>query len=132
MNKTEVNTERYLVRLGRDMLVNWHRLVLAISSLTYGVFHIFNPVIMNSFRVYEHLDNMFQTGMLPWIFAILGTVNIISCFTKSARLTKVSTVGLLFIWMLFSFAFITAAPINTVWIFATTMTLQYLGIILRM
>lgn len=113
------------------ILLKWDNLVLSIGSIIYGLVICFQPSILQNYRVYELIREMFDNRVIGVAFMALGSLKLVGIALDHPTIKKVAMRGLLFVWLLFLIAFLITPPANTVWILAFVMFSIGIGIVTR-
>lgn len=95
--------------------------VVIVSSFLYGMQLIRHPDILNQYRVYAMIRELFDGREIGFVFVALSLIKTYGILTNSWRAKTLSRTSLMFLWSLFLGAFLISPPPNTVWIFAFTM-----------
>ena len=114
-----------LVILKRDSFI------LAISSIIYGLQLYLHPSILENFKVYQVIREMFDHRIVGVVFMAVGILKLIGIIINSPRIKYFAVRVLIFLWLLFMVSFIITPPPNTVWIMALTYASLGLGIITK-
>ena len=115
----------------RLILLKWDSFVLAIGSIVYGLQLYLQPTILQNYKVYELIRQIFDNRLIGFIFIFLGAVKLIGIWLNNEIVKKLAMRGLLFVWLLFMVSFIITPPPNTVWIMELMASSLGLGIIIR-
>ena len=113
------------------ILFKWDSLVLSVGSIIYGLQLTLQPSILDTYKVYGLIREMFNHRWIGSIFIALGILKLVGIVLNHYLIKKVAMRGLLFAWLLFMVAFVITPPPNTVWILAFGMFCLGLGIVLR-
>ena len=115
----------------RLIVLKWDSLVLAIGSILYGIQLYVHPNILQNYKVYHLIREMFNHRIIGLIFIIAGLMKLIGVIIDSPRIKFLSVRVLIFLWLLFMVSFILTPPPNTVWIMALMATSLGLGTIIK-
>lgn len=115
----------------RTILLKWDSLVLAVGSMLYGIQLYVQPNILQDYKVYQLIREMFDNRFIGVVFIFLGISKIVGIVRSNRILKKYTMRGLLFVWLLFMIAFVITPPPNTIWIMAFIMFMLGLGIVIR-
>ena len=113
------------------IVLKWDSLVLAIGSFLYGLQLYLYPSILQNFKVYDIIDEMFDNKSIGMLFMVAGLMKLVGIVMNSPRIKFLSVRALIFLWLLFMVSFIITPPVNTIWIMAFMATTLGLGIIIR-
>ena len=113
------------------VVLKWDSFVLAIGSIIYGIQLYVHPSILQNYKVYQLIREMFDHRIIGVIFFVVGVLKLIGVITNNDRLKFFAVRGLIFLWLLFMVSFLITPPPNTVWIMALMASSLGLGIIIR-
>ena len=113
------------------IVLKWDSFVLSVGSILYGLQLYMFPSILQNFKVYDIIDEMFDNKSIGLLFIVAGLMKLIGIVLSSHKLKFLSVRALIFLWLLFMVSFIITAPVNTIWIMAFMATALGLGIIIR-
>lgn len=113
------------------IVLKWDSFVLAIGSILYGLQLYMYPSILQTFKVYDIIDEMFDHKSIGLLFMVAGLTKITGIVLNSPRLKFLSVRALIFLWLMFMVSFLLTPPVNTIWIMAFMATTLGLGIIIR-
>ena len=106
---------RLLITLKLDSLV------VATTSILYGVQLMLYPHILQTYEIYAIIRDIFDNTAIGLAFVVLGLAKLLGIVFNNSLLKRVSIRGLLFLWLVFFIAFLISPPPNTVWIYSLTM-----------
>ena len=115
----------------RTILLKWDSLVLSGGSILYGIQLLMHPTILQEYKVYQLIREIFDHRVIGAIFIFLGISKIIGIVFDNRILKKMTMRGILFVWLLFMIAFRITPPPNTVWTTAFMAFMLGLGIIMK-
>lgn len=115
----------------RLILLKWDSFVLAVGSIIYGTQLYVQPTILQDYKVYQLIREMFDYRIIGAIFVLLGILKIIGIVLKHRTIKVIAIRGLLFVWLLFMVAFVITPPPNTVWIMAFMAFMLGIGVVIR-
>lgn len=115
----------------RTILLKWDSLVLSGGCILYGMQLFVYPTILQEYKVYQLIREIFDHRVIGAIFIFLGISKIVGIIFDNRILKKVTMRGILFVWLLFMIAFRITPPPNTVWITAFMAFMLGLGIIMK-
>lgn len=113
------------------IVLKWESLALAITSVIYGAQIFIHPEIMDTYKVYSLIRDIFDAHLIGGIFVVLGSMKLIGIWTNYSLLKKLSLRGLTFLWLLFLIAFVITPPPNTVWVLAFNMIFLIVGVTIK-
>lgn len=115
----------------RLILLKWDSFVLAAGSIIYGIQLFAQPSILQGYKVYHLIREMFDHRIIGVVFVLLGLLKLIGIALNNRAIKLIAMRGLLFVWLLFMVAFVITPPPNTVWIMALMAFSLGLGIVIR-
>ena len=95
--------------------------IVIVGSFLYGMQLFRHPEILDQYRVYAMIRELFDGRQIGLSFVILSLIKAYGVFTNSRFSKTISRTVLMFLWCLFLGAFLISPPPNTVWIFAFVM-----------
>ena len=113
------------------VILRWDSFVLSIGSVLYGIQLYVYPNILQDYKVYQVIREMFDHKIIGAIFILLGILKLVGIVLNNRTIKVLAIRGLLFVWLLFMVAFVITPPPNTVWIMAFMSFMLGLGIIIR-
>ena len=113
------------------IVLKWDSFVLSVGSILYGLQLYMYPSILQNYKVYDIIDEMFDHKSIGLLFMVAGLMKLIGILLNSPRLKFLSVRALIFLWLLFMVSFLITPPVNTIWIMAFMATTLGLGIIVR-
>ncbi len=111
--------------------MKWDSIVLAIATFFYGLKLYMFPPILQSYRVYQLVDELFDYRIISGIFMVLGIAKLLGVITNRKHLKRWSLVLLTFFWMLFGVSFTLSDPPNTIGILSLAMAFLAMGIAIK-
>ena len=113
------------------VILRWDSFVLSIGSVLYGIQLYIYPNILQDYKVYQVIREMFDHKSIGLLFMVAGLMKLVGIITNNSRVKFLSVRALIFLWLLFMVAFVITPPPNTVWIMAFMSFMLGLGIIIR-
>ena len=104
---------------------------LALISIAYGWQLIAHPNILQTYRVYQKIRDVFDHRFIGVFFVALGALYAIATMLNLKKVKRVALPVFSFIWTFFGFSFILSEPPNTVGILTLGVALLGFGISLR-
>ncbi|MBA5746703.1 hypothetical protein ACUW9Z_001029 [Aerococcus sp. 150760007-1] len=104
---------------------------LALISIAYGWQLIAHPNILQTYRVYQKIRDVFDHRFIGVFFVALGALYAIATMLNLKKVKRVTLPIFSFIWTFFGFSFILSEPPNTVGILTLGVALLGFGISLR-
>ena len=105
--------------------------LLALTSIAYGWKLIVHPEILQTYRVYQKIRDVFDYRFIGVFLLLLGLAYAIATIFKFKKIKQILLPIFSFIWTFFSFSFILSEPPNTVGILTLSVALIGFGVSLR-
>ena len=105
--------------------------LLALTSVAYGWKLVIHPEILQTYRVYQKIRDVFDHRFIGVFFIALGLVYGLATMTNRKKIKQLLLPVFSFIWTFFSFSFILSEPPNTVGILTLCVALMGFGVSLR-
>ena len=102
-------------------------LVIAVTSILFGAQLMLYPHILQTYKVYTLIRELFDNTTIGLAFIILGLLKIIGILFNNPTIRYVAIRGLLFLWLVFFIAFLISPPPNTVWVYSLAMVMLATG-----
>ena len=118
-------------KIKEHVIYYYYSYLLALLSIVYGRQLTAHPDILQTYRVYQRVRNVFDHRFIGLFFIALGLVYGFATITNRKKIKQLSLPVFSFIWTFFSFSFILTEPPNTVWAFTLGMALLSFGISIR-
>jgi hypothetical protein len=113
------------------IITKWDSLVLSIVSVLYGLQLLLHPTILQEYRVYQLVDDLFDYRAISAAFMILGLLKITGIVINNKKLKHTVLILLTFFWTLFGVSFVLSEPPNTIGILSLAMAFLAMGIAIR-
>lgn len=113
------------------VILKWDSLVLSIASVLYGLQLFLHPAILQQYRVYQLIDDLFDYRAISAVFVTLGCLKILGIAINNKKLRHTVLVLLTFFWTLFGVSFVLSAPPNTIGILSLAMAFLAMGIAIK-
>lgn len=113
------------------IILKWDSFVLSLATVAYGLKLSIHPEILENYKVYQLIDNMFDQRFISLVFVLLGLLKFIGILINNRKLKRVALSYLTGFWVLFAVSSLLSEPPNTIWIFSTSMALLSFGIALK-
>ncbi len=113
------------------IVLKWDSLVLSVASVLYGKQLFLHPAILQEYRVYQLVDDLFDYRAISAVFVTLGCLKIIGIAINNKKLRHTVLVLLTFFWTLFGVSFVLSAPPNTIGILSLAMAFFAMGIAIK-
>lgn len=101
--------------------------VVASTSILYGLQLILYPNILQTYKIYTVIRDLFDNTAIGIAFMVFGLAKLLGIVINNSLLKKVSVRGLLFLWLVFFIAFLISPPPNTVWVYSLAMVVLATG-----
>ena len=108
-------------RFKEIILLKRASVIVIVGSLLYGMQLFRHPEILDQYRVYAMIRELFSGRQIGLVFVVLALVKAYGVFTNTRFAKTFSRTALMFLWSLFLGAFLISPPPNTVWILAFVM-----------
>lgn len=105
--------------------------LLSLTSMAYGWKLIVHPEILQTYKVYQKVRDVFDHRFIGVFLLLLGVSYAIATVFDFKRIKRLLLPVFSFIWTFFSFSFILSDPPNTVGILTLCVALMGFGISLR-
>lgn len=105
--------------------------LLALTSIAYGWKLIVHPEILQTYKVYQKIRDVFDHRFIGVFLLLLGLAYVIATIFKFKKIKQILLPIFSFIWTFFSFSFILSEPPNTVGILTLSVALIGFGVSLR-
>ena len=108
-------------RFREIILLKRASVIVVVGSFLYGMQLFRHPEILDQYRVYAMIRELFSGRQIGLVFVILALVKAYGVFTDSRFAKTISRTVLMLLWCLFLGGFLISPPPNTVWILAFVM-----------
>ena len=105
--------------------------LLSLTSMAYGWKLIVHPEILQTYRVYQKIRDVFDHRFIGVFFLLLGALYAVATILDFKKIKRLLLPVFSFIWTFFSFSFILSEPPNTVGILTLCVALIGFGVSLR-
>ena len=105
--------------------------LLSLISMAYGWKLIVHPEILQTYKVYQKIRDVFDHRFIGVFLLLLGASYAIATVFDFKRIKRLLLPMFSFIWTFFSFSFILSDPPNTVGILTLCVALIGFGVSLR-
>ena len=105
--------------------------LLSLTSIAYGWKLVIHPEILQTYRVYQKIRDVFDHRFIGVFFLLLGASYAIATMLNFKRIKRLLLPVFSFIWTFFGFSFILSEPPNTVGILTLCVALMGFGVSLR-
>ena len=118
-------------RIKGHIIYYYYSYLLALTSMAYGWKLIVHPEILQTYRVYQKIRDIFDHRFIGVFFLLLGALYAIATMLDWKKVKQLTLPVFSFIWTFFSFSFILSEPPNTVGILSLCVALIGFGVSLR-
>ena len=116
----------------KEHLVHYYfSYLLALTSVAYGWKLVIHPEILQTYRVYQRIRDVFDHRLIGLIFITLGLLYALSTALDWRKARRLTLPVFSFIWSFFGMSFVLSEPPNTVGILTLSVALLGFGISLR-
>ena len=116
----------------KEHLVHYYfSYLLSLTSIVYGWKLVVHPEILQTYKVYQNIRDVFDHRFIGVFLLLLGLVYAIATLFKFKKIKQILLPIFSFIWTFFSFSFILSEPPNTVGILTLSVALIGFGVSLR-
>ena len=105
--------------------------LLSLTSMAYGWKLIVHPEILQTYKVYQKIRDVFDHRFIGVFLLLLGASYAIATVFDFKKIKRLLLPVFSFIWTFFSFSFILSEPPNTVGILTLCVALMGFGVSLR-
>ena len=109
----------------------YYSYLLALTSMVYGWKLVIHPEILQTYRVYQKIRDVFDHRFIGVFFLLLGASYAIATMLDWKKVKQLILPVFSFIWTFFSFSFILSEPPNTVGVLTLCVALMGFGVSLR-
>ena len=118
-------------RIKEHVVYYYFSYLLSLISMVYGWKLVVHPEILQTYRVYQKIRDVFDHRFIGVFFILLGASYAIATMLDFKRIKRLLLPVFSFIWTFFSFSFIVSEPPNTVGILSLCVALIGFGVSLR-
>ena len=118
-------------KIKEHMIHYYFSYLLSLTSVAYGWKLIVHPEILQTYKVYQKVRDVFDHRFIGVFLLLLGASYAIATVFDFKRIKRLLLPVFSFIWTFFSFSFILSEPPNTVGILTLCVALLGFGISLR-
>ena len=118
-------------KIKEHIIYYYYSYLLALTSMAYGWKLIIHPEILQTYRVYQKIRDVFDHRFIGVFFLLLGALYAIATMLDWKKVKQLTLPVFSFIWTFFSFSFILSEPPNTVGILSLCVALIGFGVSLR-
>ena len=118
-------------KIKEHMIHYYFSYLLSLTSVAYGWKLVIHPEILQTYRVYQKIRDVFDHRFIGVFFILLGAFYAIATMFDFKRIKRLLLPVFSFIWTFFGFSFILSEPPNTVGILTLCVALIGFGVSLR-
>ena len=118
-------------KIKEHMIHYYFSYLLSLTSVAYGWKLIVHPEILQTYKVYQKVRDVFDHRFIGVFLLLLGASYAIATVFDFKRIKRLLLPVFSFIWTFFSFSFILSEPPNTVGILTLCVALMGFGVSLR-
>ena len=118
-------------KIKEHIIYYYYSYLLALTSMAYGWKLVIHPEILQTYRVYQKIRDVFDHRFIGVFFLGLGVLYAIATVFDFKKIKRILLPIFSFIWTFFSFSFILSEPPNTVGILTLCVALIGFGVSLR-
>ena len=118
-------------RIKEHIVYYYYSYLLALTSIAYGWKLVIHPEILQTYRVYQKIRDVFDHRFIGLFFIALGLTYGLATMTNRKKIKQILLPVFSFIWTFFSFSFILSEPPNTVGMLTLCVALMGFGVSLR-
>ena len=118
-------------KIKEHMIHYYFSYLLSLTSVAYGWKLIVHPEILQTYKVYQKVRDVFDHRFIGVFLLLLGVSYAIATVFDFKRIKRLLLPVFSFIWTFFSFSFILSEPPNTVGILTLCVALVGFGVSLR-
>ena len=118
-------------KIKEHMIHYYFSYLLSLTSMAYGWKLVVHPEILQTYRVYQKIRDVFDHRFIGVFLLLLGLAYAISNMFNFKKFKQILLPIFSFIWTFFSFSFILSDPPNTVGILTLCVALLGFGVSLR-
>lgn len=118
-------------RIKEHIIYYYHSYLLSIGSLAYGLKLITHPEILQTYRVYQQIRDVFDHRYIGLVFVFIGLAYVFGTAFGIKRLKQILLPSFAFMWSFFGLSFLLTEPPNTVGVFSFIMVFLSFGVSLR-
>ena len=104
---------------------------LSLTSIAYGWQLVRYPAILQTYKVYQRIRDVFDHRLIGLIFIALGLLYALSTALDWRKVRRLTLPVFSFIWSFFGMSFVLSEPPNTVGILTLCVALMGFGVSLR-
>lgn len=116
--------EEYMKKLNMKerLIINKSTFKVALISLFYGLWLMFNQNILSKYLLYELMKDYISPFAISSIFIMIGTISILSISFNAKSIKNISSILITMLWSTWTISFFITPPPNSVWVFSIFIT----------
>ena len=118
-------------KIKEHIVYYYYSYLLALTSMAYGWKLVIHPEILQTYKVYQKIRDVFDHRFIGVFLLLLGASYAIATVLDFKRIKRLLLPVFSFIWTFFGFSFILSEPPNTVGILTLCVALMGFGVSLR-
>lgn len=118
-------------KIKEHLIYYYDSYLLSLTSMVYGWKLVIHPEILQNYRVYQKIRDLFDHRFIGLFFIVLGLSYGLATMANHKKIKQLLLPVFSFIWTFFSFSFIISEPPNTIGILTLSVALLGFGISLR-
>ena len=118
-------------KIKEHLIYYYYSYLLALISIVYGWKLIVHPEILQTYKVYQKVRDVFDHRFIGVFLLLLGLSYAIATIFDFRKVKQLLLPIFSFIWTFFSFSFILSEPPNTVGMLTLCVALMGFGVSLR-
>ena len=118
-------------KIKEHMIHYYFSYLLSLISMAYGWKLVIHPEILQTYKVYQKVRDVFDHRFIGVFFIALGLVYGLATMTNRKKIKQLLLPVFSFIWTFFSFSFILSEPPNTVGMLTLCVAFIGFGVSLR-
>ena len=118
-------------KIKEHIIYYYYSYLLSLTSVAYGWKLVIHPEILQTYKVYQKIRDVFDHRFIGVFFIALGLVYGLATMTNRKKIKQLLLPVFSFIWTFFSFSFILSEPPNTVGVLTLCVALMGFGVSLR-
>lgn len=118
-------------KIKEHIIYHYNSYLLSLLSIVYGWQLTAHPNILQTYKVYQRLRDVFDHRFIGLFFITLGLVYGLATVSNRKKIKQLSLPIFSFIWTFFGLSFVLSEPPNTVGVLTLGIALLSFGISLR-
>ena len=118
-------------KIKEHLIYYYYSYLLALLSIVYGWQLVVHPDILQTYRVYQKIRDVFDHRFIGVFFIVLGLSYGLATMTNRKKIKQIALPVFTFIWTFFGLSFALSEPPNTVGILTLGIAFLSFGISLR-